>query len=143
MSTISSGMQTASQIQMDFMKLLITQLQNQNPLEPMENQEMASQLAQFSSLSQLESLNTNTANTNESINSNFAAVLSTTNRTYANSLIGKEVSFLTEMETGDFKETLGVVKKVYNTPDGGSSLIVESQGSEYTLGLNGVISVNN
>ena len=75
--------------------------------------------------------------------SHQAAVLSTTNRTYANSLIGKEVSFLTEMETGDFKETLGVVKKVYNTPDGGSSLIVESQGSEYTLGLNGVISVNN
>ena len=142
MST-TSGVQSASQIQIDFMNILITQLQNQNPLEPMDNQEMASQLAQFSSLSQLESLNTNAANTNDSINSNFADVLSATNRTYANSLIGKEVSFLTELETGDFKETSGMVKKVYNTPDGGCSLIVESEESEYTLSLNGVISVNN
>jgi flagellar basal-body rod modification protein FlgD len=34
----------------DFMQLLITQLANQNPLEPMENTEFVSQLAQFSTL---------------------------------------------------------------------------------------------
>ncbi|MHC4424212.1 MAG: flagellar hook capping FlgD N-terminal domain-containing protein, partial [Planctomycetota bacterium] len=52
MSLVSSTA-SASDIQMDYMKLLITQLQNQNPLEPLSNNEMASQLAQFSSLQQL------------------------------------------------------------------------------------------
>jgi len=53
----TSAIGTASDIQMDYMKLLITQLQNQNPLEPLNNNEMASQLAQFSQLQQLESMN--------------------------------------------------------------------------------------
>ena len=143
MATIPQSLQSSSQIQMDYMKLLITQLQNQNPLEPMDNQEMASQLAQFSSLSQLESLNTNTSNVNDSINANFANVLSITNRTYANSLIGKDITFLTETGTDSFKETFGTVTGVQIGADGESFLTVESEGAEYTLGLNGVVSINN
>ena len=34
----------------DFLKLLITQLQNQDPLQPTDNTEFVSQLAQFSQL---------------------------------------------------------------------------------------------
>ena len=41
----------------DFMKLLIAQLQNQDPLSPMDNQQFAVQLAQFNSLEQLIGLN--------------------------------------------------------------------------------------
>ena len=41
----------------DFLKLLIAQLQNQNPLEPMDNQEFAAQLATFNSLGQLIDIN--------------------------------------------------------------------------------------
>lgn len=37
----------------DFMKLLMTQLQHQDPLKPMDHHEFASQLAQFGSLEQL------------------------------------------------------------------------------------------
>ena len=74
----------ASDLQLDYMKLLITQLQNQNPLEPLSNNEMASQLAQFSQLSQLEQMN-----------ASFSQVMETTSRDYANSLLGKTVTFYT------------------------------------------------
>ena len=119
---------TASQIQMDYMKLLVTQLQNQNPLEPMDNNEMASQLAQFSQLSQLETMN-----------SSFSDALKIADRTYANSLIDKNVSFLTEdsVDSSDLKS--GKVDQVINGTDGSVLL----QIGDYLLGLDGVISVNN
>ncbi|MFZ8915516.1 MAG: flagellar hook assembly protein FlgD, partial [Pseudomonadales bacterium] len=34
----------------EFLKLLTTQLQNQNPLDPMKNEQFVAQLAQFSTL---------------------------------------------------------------------------------------------
>jgi flagellar basal-body rod modification protein FlgD len=37
----------------DFLTLLVTQLENQDPLEPVNNTEFVAQLAQFSSLEQL------------------------------------------------------------------------------------------
>jgi flagellar basal-body rod modification protein FlgD len=40
-----------------FLTLLTTQLQNQNPLEPLSNEEFISQLTTFSSLEQLQSMN--------------------------------------------------------------------------------------
>ena len=119
---------TASKIQMDYMKLLVTQLQNQNPLEPLDNNEMASQLAQFSQLEQLESMN-----------SNFAKVLSTTERNYAGSLIGKEVSFASETDEGTTAITSGEVEQVINEIDGKIMLVV---GGEL-ITLEDVVSVKN
>jgi len=125
---------SASNIQMDYMKVLITQLQNQNPLEPLNNNEMASQLAQFSQLQQLESMN-----------SNFAQILAITNRSYANSLIGKEVTFFAQdMETGELVQKVGMVDEVYNDLDAGESLLkVTVDGEEYSLSLDAVILVSN
>lgn len=124
----ASPISTASDIQMDYMKLLITQLQNQNPLEPLDNNEMASQLAQFSQLQQLESMN-----------SNFADVLANTSRSYANSLIGKEVEFRVETETGYTEILAGTVDKVYNNVEGQILLTI----GEYAVNVNEVISVGN
>ncbi|OHB60445.1 MAG: hypothetical protein A2168_06705 [Planctomycetes bacterium RBG_13_50_24] len=119
---------SATSIQMDFMKVLIAQLQNQNPLEPLDNNEMASQMAQFSQLQQLELMNTN-----------FAEVLATTRRTYANSLIGKEITFMTKTELGTTELTSGIVEQVCNDTDEQIYLIVGS----YALLLENVITVKN
>lgn len=129
-----SAIASASGIQMDYMKLLMTQLQNQDPLEPLSNNEMASQLAQFSQLQQLESMN-----------SNFAEVLAITNRSYANSLIGKEITFFTrDIGTGDLVQKEGVVNEVYNDLDAGESLLKVTVGDEeYSLSLDAVILVRN
>ena len=40
-----------------FLNLLVTQLQNQDPLQPQDNSEFLAQLAQFSSLEQLQQIN--------------------------------------------------------------------------------------
>ena len=124
----SSVTAAASDIQMDYMKLLVTQLQNQNPLEPLDNNEMASQLAQFSQLQQLETLN-----------SSFVQILAAAERSYANSLIGKDVSFVGKTESGEAGIVNGVVEQVYIDIDGEILLVVGT----HTVGLEEVISVKN
>ncbi len=41
----------------EFMKMLVAQMQNQDPTKPMDNSAMTAQLAQFSALEQMENLN--------------------------------------------------------------------------------------
>jgi flagellar basal-body rod modification protein FlgD len=72
----------------EFLKLLISELQNQNPLEPLKDADYVAQLAQFSSLEQLQSMNTTLSE-----NVQYSALLSQTiNNTMATSLIGKEIT---------------------------------------------------
>ncbi len=123
-----SAVGSSSKIQMDYMKLLVTQLQNQNPLEPMDNSEMAAQLTQFSQLEQLESMS-----------SNFAEVLGTTQRNYATSLIGKEISFVGETVSGETDVINGVVEQIFNDADGEIILLAGT----HTLGLSDIMSVKN
>jgi len=79
---------------MDFLTLLVTQLQYQDPLEPMENTEFVSQLAQFSALEN----STNVETAIKELGTSFeSAVLAqqysaqSIGNTAAVSLIGKEV----------------------------------------------------
>jgi flagellar basal-body rod modification protein FlgD len=88
-----------------FMRLLVTQLQNQDPLEPMQNAEFVAQLATFSSLEQLETLNQNVVGMIALNQSN--ALLS--QLTQASALIGQEVSWQ-DAETG--ATSSGVVERV-------------------------------
>jgi flagellar basal-body rod modification protein FlgD len=53
----SSSANSATAIQDQFLKLLTTQLQNQDPLNPMDNTQMTTQLAQISTVSGIEKLN--------------------------------------------------------------------------------------
>ncbi|VTU22253.1 Basal-body rod modification protein FlgD [Variovorax sp. PBL-H6] len=56
-STQSSSTVGGSDSEQRFLKLLVTQLNNQDPLNPMENAELTSQLAQMSTVSGIEKLN--------------------------------------------------------------------------------------
>ena len=49
---------SAADMEQRFLKLLVTQLNNQDPLNPMDNSQLTSQLAQMSTVSGIEKLNT-------------------------------------------------------------------------------------
>jgi flagellar basal-body rod modification protein FlgD len=71
----------------DFLRLLTVQLQNQDPLTPLENTELVAQLAQFSSLEQLENIGSSLQD-----NLDLSIVLTQVlNNTAAAGLIGKQV----------------------------------------------------
>lgn len=83
----SSGRMPSQQLgKDDFLKLLITQLSNQDPTSPMEDTQFISQMAQFSSLEQM-------TNMNESFNKMAAMI----NSSQATSTLGKTV----EVALGD------------------------------------------
>ena len=68
----------------DFFKMLLAQIQNQNPLDPMDGKDFAAQLAQFSSLERLGNINDQL----ETMNLYQASV----NNAQSLNLIGREVT---------------------------------------------------
>jgi len=79
----ASGIGTsASDLQANYLNLLVTQLKNQDPLDPMNNDQMTAQLAQISQVQQLQNLSTS-----------FASILALTQQEQAASLIGKQVTY--------------------------------------------------
>ncbi len=82
-STATSGSASANSMQSQFMTLLVTQLQNQDPTNPMDSTQMTSQLAQISTVSGIQQLNT----TLQSLMSTYQAGQSV----QAASMIGKTV----------------------------------------------------
>lgn len=71
-----------------FLELMITQMNNQDPLSPQDNTEFVAQLAQFSSVEGLERLNTNFQNFSSTFMSNQAL--------QASSLVGRSVTVDTD-----------------------------------------------
>ncbi len=87
---------SAADQKLDFMTLLVTEMQNQNPLEPMDQQQMAAQLAQFSQLETTEEMNGNISAMNETmkqLNSSFSGAMVMAEYDYAKTMLNKEVSF--------------------------------------------------
>ncbi len=76
----------------EFLSLLVTQLANQDPLEPMSNDQYITQMATFSQLELLQNMN---SNLEKSLN--WSLLLSQTiNNTMATSLLGREVQVSTD-----------------------------------------------
>jgi len=86
-STSSTSSSNTTVSKNDFLKLLIAQMQNQDPLNPMDGTQYVAELAQFSSLEQLQNMNDNL---NTSISANYTLTQSI-NNTLASNLIGKDV----------------------------------------------------
>ncbi|SDI05217.1 flagellar hook assembly protein FlgD [Propionivibrio dicarboxylicus] len=79
----SNSTTTAADIQNRFMTLLVAQLQNQDPLNPLDNTQITSQLSQMSTVQGVEQLNT-------TLNS-LVSSLADTQAVQASALIGKTV----------------------------------------------------
>jgi flagellar basal-body rod modification protein FlgD len=93
----------------DFLKILMTQLQNQDPMNPMQDKDFIAQMATFSSLEQM----TNLTMTMEKFveNQNQAQLIS------YNQFVGKQVTWhkMTESDSGEapeISEGKGIVKGI-------------------------------
>ncbi|MBQ3759865.1 MAG: hypothetical protein II876_10465 [Synergistaceae bacterium] len=101
-----------------FLKLLVAELSNQDPLNPMEDREFISQMATFSSLEQMQ-------NMNKTLTS-----MSDANKFNAVQYIGKAVAFT----SGDGEEAVqkvAVVNHVWFDPNG--STILDTTEGEVPL----------
>jgi len=85
----------------EFLKLLITQLKHQDPVNPVDDKEFIAQLAQFSSLEQMQNLNTN-------LSDMMMAQQQLTALGQAMQMIGREV----ELFTRDGESLFGTVTGV-------------------------------
>ncbi|MBM7598591.1 flagellar basal-body rod modification protein FlgD [Virgibacillus halotolerans] len=106
----------------EFLKILMTQLQNQDPLDPMDDREFVSQMATFSSLEQM----MNMAN---SIDTLVQSQLISPVIQYSH-MVGKDVSYEAhDQETG---EKLGVItsKVVAVSQEEGWAILELENGEE-------------
>jgi flagellar basal-body rod modification protein FlgD len=100
LAPISAPAPTTNSFGLDFQSLLriiLTQLQYQDPLKPMDNFQFVSQLAQFSQLQQ-----------GQTLNDQMSSLLSAQAAMQATSLLGKTVDFTSASGT----PTSGVVKLI-------------------------------
>ena len=104
--TISGSQQTLTQN--DFLQLLVSQMENQDPLDPQSDTQMAAQMAQFTSLQQ------------------STAMSSSLSMLPANSLVGSTVDLQV-----DSKDTSSGVVSGVTVVSGTPEIVVN--GADYTL----------
>jgi len=95
-----------------FMKLLLAQMRNQDPLEPMKNTDFLAQLAQFNALEEMKNLN-----------ESFNTLMESQRMLQASMLIGKQVSGM----GADGDPVSGVVSSV-RSAEGKITLYIGKQG---------------
>lgn len=99
----------------DFLKLLVTQMSSQDPMNPKSDIDMAAQMAQFTSLEQTRGMA-----------SNLGSLISQQQILQANSMLGRTV----EISTGSISKISGLVSAV--TMESGVPKIVVN-GTSYDL----------
>ena len=109
---MSAQVEAVGEQKMQFLNMLVTEMKNQNPLEPMDNQQMAAQLAQFTQLELSEESNKNITEMNQTmstLNSSFQGAMMVAEFDYARSLLGKQVEVFNS-ESNDYVS--GKVEKI-------------------------------
>jgi len=138
-STAAPAAASNSQLGQDeFLKLLTVQLQNQNPLQPMDNTQSIAQLAQFSSVQAMTDLKSSFS----SFESNFSVMQSA-------GLIGKTVSASSVDATGNSSSVSGTVKTIsiingvpeFTLVDSSGKLLTDSKGVPLQLPTSAILSI--
>ena len=106
---------TTEEAQDRFLKLLVTQMQNQDPLNPLDNAQVTSQLAQLSTVTGIDKLNS----TLESLISSSTA----NNSLQAANLIGRGV--LAEGNTISLAEDKGIMGVEFSGPVDAAQVIIK------------------
>lgn len=104
----------------EFLKLLVTQMENQNPLEPQENGEFIAQLAQFSSLEGIDNLNDTMGGFVSTYQSNLALE--------ATALVGRQVQVQTDTSWMTAGEPFSGVLKLPVSSQSVSAAIYDQSG---------------
>jgi flagellar basal-body rod modification protein FlgD len=124
----TSAVTAAAQLSIqDFLKILVTQLNNQDPLKPLDNQEFVTQLAQFTSLQQT-----------QEVNDKLTTLLTTQGAMQSVGLLGRTVDII--QTGGALTGTVSAVNFVGGEP---RLTVTLSGGSAITdVSLSNVITVN-
>lgn len=102
----------------DFLKLMIAQMQYQDPLSPMDNTQMIAQMAQFTSVEQLANIKDQLAAMSQSLGS-------------SSGLIGKIVSWAGETETGNYDINTGKAEVIQHVESGLVDSVIVRGGVHY------------
>jgi flagellar basal-body rod modification protein FlgD len=121
-----------------FLKLLTTQLQNQNPLKPMDDTQSVAQLAQFSALQ----ATTQLKDAFQAFQSNFSVMQSA-------GLLGKTVSAQATDSTGNVSTVTGTVKTIsvingqpqFTLADASGKLLTDGNGNALQLPTSAILSI--
>jgi len=113
---------SSNQLKDQFLTLLVTQLQNQDPIEPVKQEDFIGQLAQFSTVEGIEELN-----------SQFSEILYSQQLLGGFDLVGKDISYIAP---GDAEPSRGHVDQVL-VDNGTISVVV----GDKTIPVNQVFSV--
>ena len=120
-----------------FLAMLVTQMNYQDPMEPMDSQQMASQLAQFTTVEQLTQINENLQDSldaqllmNQSLNNTMSA-----------QLMGLEVNATNEIVMLEDGETTSIMYELPNNSTGVTITIYNSDGEVVQTNELGVKSI--
>lgn len=105
----------------EFLKLLVAQLENQDPLSPAENGEFVAQLAQFSSLEEAQNLSASF--------DNFADSFMSTQHLQATSLVGRPVHVASDTTLLGNEGAVSVLADFDKNVDGASLSVFDQSGA--------------
>lgn len=123
-----------------FLKLLVTQMKYQDPLDPQDNSEYLSQLAQFSALEQMTNVSKGLENVSKIVDNINSSVLIG----QLSGMIGKPVQWISEVKGEDGKMTKqnyeGKIIGVSIT-DGQPSVIADVNGESHQVQVSSIVRV--